>query len=78
MPSITHDEQPIALHNIKCSSKTAFLKGSKSYRIVSTFVRSRHQVLTVTSCHQALTVRPCRQALTIINIYHYINTLHEA
>ena len=65
-----HDDQPRSLHNkIKCLSKTTFLSGSKSYRLVSTFVRSRHR---------ALTMRPCHQALTTINIDHYTNTLDEA
>ena len=63
------NEQPISLHNIKISSKTTLLKGYKSYRLVSTFLGSRHQ---------AITVRPCHRALTMINIYHYINTLDEA
>ena len=49
MPSSAHNDQPRSINNIKCSSKTTFLKGSKSYRLVSTFVRS---------CHPALTVRP--------------------
>ena len=70
MPYIAHDDQPRSLHNsINILSKTTFLKGSKSYRLVSTFVRSRHR---------ALTVRPCHRALTMINIDHYINTLDEA
>ena len=68
-PPSAHDDQPRLLHYIKCLSNTTFLKISKSYRLVSTFVRSRHQ---------ALTVRPCHRALTMINIYHYINTLDEA
>ena len=59
-PSSAHDERPRSLYNIKSLSKTTFLKGSNSYRLVSTFVRSRHQ---------ALTVRPYHQALKMINIY---------
>ena len=51
MSPSAHNEQPISLHNIKISSKKTFLKSSKSYRLVSTFVRSRHQALTVRPCH---------------------------
>ena len=40
MPLIAHDDQPRSLNNIKCLSNTTFLKGYKSYRLVSTFVRS--------------------------------------
>ena len=42
---------------------------SKSYKLVSTFVRS---------CYRAPTVRPCHQAITMINLDHYTNTLDEA
>ena len=43
MLSRAHDDQPRSLHNnIKCSSKKTFLKVSKYYRLVSTFVRSCH------------------------------------
>ena len=42
---------------------------SKSYKLVSTFVRSRHQ---------APTVRPYHQYITRINLDHYTNTLDEA
>ena len=38
-----HDDQPRLLHNnIVFLSKTIFLRGSKSYRLVRTFVRSHH------------------------------------
>ena len=41
IPPSTHDYQPISLHNnMNVLSKTTFLKVSKSYRLVSTFVRS--------------------------------------
>ena len=48
MLSRAHDDQPRSLHNnIKCSSKKTFLKVSKYYRLVSTFVRSCHWALTM-------------------------------
>ena len=69
MPSSAHNDQPISLNNIKYSSKKIFLKISKSYRLVSTFIRS---------CHRALIVRPCHLAITMINICHYIYILYRA
>ena len=42
---------------------------SKSYKLVSTFVRSRYR---------APTVRPCHQAITTIDLDHYTNTLDGA
>ena len=69
MTSRSHNDQQRSLNNKKCLSKTKFLKDSKSYRLVSTFVSSRHRALTMINldhyikkldeaCHQALTVRP--------------------
>ena len=70
LPSSAHDNQPKLLYNnIKCLSKTTFLKFSKHYRLVSTFVRL---------LHQALTVRLCHRALTMIKLYHYIHTLDDS
>ena len=42
---------------------------SKSYKLVSTFVRSHYR---------APTLRPCHQAITMISLDHYKNTLDEA
>ena len=42
---------------------------SKSYKLVSTFVRSCYRAHTVTTCHQAI---------TMINLDHYTNTLYGA
>ena len=67
MPSIDHDDQPRSLHNnIKYLSKTTFLKGSKSNRLVRNSMRPRHRSLTVRLFHRAL---------KMINIDHYINKL---
>ena len=60
------------INNIKCLSTTTFLKGSTSYRLVSTFVRPLHWGFTVRTCHRALTVIPCHWALNMINLDHLI------
>ena len=40
MPLSAHDDQPQSLNNIKCSSKTKFLKGYTYYILDSTFASS--------------------------------------